>query len=58
MHTHLVICEVCGKSRGRWFDHTECSKIKQVQHANDKRAKSDNKYTEQHISGLLKNIGE
>jgi hypothetical protein len=58
MHTHLVICEVCGKSRGRWFGHTECSKIKQAQHTNDKRKKSDNKYTEQRINGFLKSIGE
>jgi hypothetical protein len=53
-----VKCEVCGKPIGRWFDHTECSKIKQVQHTNDKRKKSDNKYTEQRINGFLKSIGE
>lgn len=52
-------CEICGKPKGPWFNHAECSKIKQEQHKHDKRQKpADNNYTERHIRGFLKRIGE
>jgi hypothetical protein len=58
MKPHLVICEVCGKPKGRWFNHTECSKIKQSQHEHDKRKKSHTKYTDSRIAKFAKFLGE
>ena len=34
-------CEICGVSKGKRRDHTACSKIKQAQHANDVRRKTE-----------------
>ena len=51
-------CEICGKPKGRYFDHTLCSKIKQKQHAKDVRRDAKKHLDENNITAILKQTGE
>lgn len=47
------LCEICKQPKGRFFNHDKCSKIKQAQHARDKRPYHDphpNKSTQDYLS--------
>lgn len=36
-HLPISVCEICGKPKGRGYNHAACSKIKQKMHEKDAR---------------------
>jgi len=50
-------CDVCGKNRGRQFNHVECNKIRQ-QNSPKRYQKSPKAYSNKNINKLLKLMGE
>jgi hypothetical protein len=46
------ICTICGEHIGSGYDHSECSKIKQEAHADDKRKRRPVKLDKKQTSYL------
>ena len=65
MHFSLKhkLCDICGKPRGIHYNHDACAKVRQAQHADDKRPSVDKRpkeiYTSPRLLGqFLKSIGD
>lgn len=51
----LWVCPVCGERKGLYgIDHTECSKIRQEEHKNDRRRAARKKMSKAEIDYLCK----
>lgn len=53
-----IICEICGQPRGRFVDHSACSKIKQAEHANDPRPQKTKRLTADNQDFMTKRYGD
>jgi hypothetical protein len=54
-----LTCTICGKSRGRFYDHSNCSKqLQKFREAKNKPKNKINKLTDKRINYLLKLVGE
>lgn len=45
-------CEVCGKPKGRWADHSSCSVIKKSMHSTDKKKQVRPPYSAKDINWM------
>ena len=50
-------CEICGKNRGKQFDHLKCSQIRKGYAHPDSKTKPT-AFTEKRINKFLKSLGE
>ena len=51
-------CDICGKQRGKPFDHSKCSDIRKKSYGVFNFKKKPSAFTEKKINKFLKSLGE